>query len=145
MSEIRYRVLTLWQPWATYMAAGIKRYETRSWHPNKALTKGEIIMIHAAKRWDKKQSRQHSYLSSQFVEIDDIGTITDFGCILGAFRYLGAEQCEVVWEQIGEVERAVGNYGPGRYAWEFELMKLADPPIPARGQQGLWTWSQADA
>lgn len=40
------RVLTLWQPWASLVASGTKRIETRSWQtPHR----GPVI-IHAAKR-----------------------------------------------------------------------------------------------
>ena len=40
------KVITLWQPWATLLAAGTKICETRSWKTN---YRGEIL-IHAGKK-----------------------------------------------------------------------------------------------
>ena len=41
--------ITLWQPWASLIADGVKQYETRSWKPPWHLV-GKRIAIHAAKR-----------------------------------------------------------------------------------------------
>lgn len=41
-----YKTITLWQPYATLVATGIKQYETRSWPTN---YRGPLL-IHAAKR-----------------------------------------------------------------------------------------------
>ena len=38
-----------------------------------------------------------------------------------------------------ETELMLGDWTPGRYAWEFSDMKLIDP-IPVKGKQGLWWW-----
>ena len=46
------KAITLWQPWASMVAMGLKQNETRSWAPPKALI-GERIAIHAAKRVPK--------------------------------------------------------------------------------------------
>ena len=35
---------------------------------------------------------------------------------------------------------ALGDWTPGRYAWELRNIKLLPEPIPAKGQQGLWNW-----
>ena len=40
------KAITIWQPWASLLASGRKRYETRSW----ATTYRGPIAIHAAKR-----------------------------------------------------------------------------------------------
>lgn len=41
------KALSLWQPWATLMAYGLKRVETRSW----AIRHRGPLLIHAAKKW----------------------------------------------------------------------------------------------
>ena len=43
------KAITLWQPWASLIALGVKTIETRSWPAPKALIGGRIA-IHAAKR-----------------------------------------------------------------------------------------------
>lgn len=52
MGEIR--VLSLWQPWATLLANGIKMNETRPSSTNHTAEKG-IYLIHAAKKWTRWQ------------------------------------------------------------------------------------------
>lgn len=39
-----------------------------------------------------------------------------------------------------EKEIALGDWTPGRYAWEFANVKILPEPIPAKGKQGLWNW-----
>src|SRR5580765_8422282 len=46
--EESMKILSLHQPWASLVAIGAKRYETRSW---KTDYRGPIA-IHAAKKWD---------------------------------------------------------------------------------------------
>lgn len=43
------KALTLWQPWASLIALGVKTIETRSWAAPKSLI-GQRIAIHASKR-----------------------------------------------------------------------------------------------
>lgn len=38
-------------------------------------------------------------------------------------------------------QRAFGDFSPGRYAWVLADVEPVDPPIPAKGRQGLWEWS----
>jgi len=34
-----------------------------------------------------------------------------------------------------------GDFTPGRYAWLLDNVRPVDPPIPAKGRQGLWRWT----
>ena len=43
------KAITLWQPWASLIAARVKTSETRSWKPPQALL-GERIALAATKR-----------------------------------------------------------------------------------------------
>jgi len=46
------KVITLWQPWASFIAFGWKSIETRTHNKFESL-KGNRIAIHAGKNWDK--------------------------------------------------------------------------------------------
>lgn len=46
------KAISLWQPWASLIACGVKPYETRDWAPPASLI-GQPIAIHAAKKIDK--------------------------------------------------------------------------------------------
>jgi len=43
--------------------------------------------------------------------------------------------------QPDQRELMLGNWIPGRYAWELSDVKMIDP-VPAKGQQGLWNWGR---
>ena len=45
------KCLSLWQPWASLVVIGAKRFETRSWPTN---YRGPLL-IHAAQRWSPSQ------------------------------------------------------------------------------------------
>jgi len=38
-------------------------------------------------------------------------------------------------------ESRLGNFASGRYGWRLEIVRVYDPPLPARGAQGLWDWT----
>lgn len=39
-----------------------------------------------------------------------------------------------------EREITLGDWTPGRYAWELANVKILPEPIPVKGKQGLWTF-----
>lgn len=43
------KAISLWQPWASLIACGVKPYETRHWAPPRELI-GQRIAVHAAKK-----------------------------------------------------------------------------------------------
>lgn len=40
-----------------------------------------------------------------------------------------------------EGERPFGDFSPGRYSWLLADVEPVDPPVPAKGRQGLWEWT----
>lgn len=52
--ETQYRVLTLWQPWASLLVYGVKKIETRPSSTSWTADKG-VYLIHAASKWTKEQ------------------------------------------------------------------------------------------
>ncbi len=52
--EMSVRAITLWQPWASLVALGLKRFETRSWPTN---YRGKLL-IHAATRIEKYEEKE---------------------------------------------------------------------------------------
>lgn len=64
LTIMNYKVLTLWEPWATLLVNGIKKIETRPSKTNWVIDENDIFgnkirgtyLIHSAKRWTKKQS-----------------------------------------------------------------------------------------
>lgn len=137
----RYKTITLWQPYATLIAIGAKKYETRSWHPGNRLQPGEVLMIHAAKR--KLNKADISLMASPLVKplLDAAGYTADnlpLGVIVAAVRFVGAYPTDTI--NVSEAEAQIGNYNTGRYAWKLETIRVPDKPIPALGRQGIWYW-----
>lgn len=129
------RVISLTQPWATFIMVGLKNYETRSWQTK---YRGSLL-IHATRETDE------SYCSRP--EIDALikqYNITSFpnGVLLGECRLLNCYKTEFTVNKMTKQELLVGDFGDRRYAWEFNDYSeriVFDNPISVRGNMGLWT------
>jgi len=132
------KVLSLKQPWATLIAIGAKKIETRSW-PTKH--RGPLL-IHASASWDKagRELFKHPVcndilLMEGFGEMD----LIPLGKIVG---FAQVNDCKPIRELKGDVdpryqdfppmpELLFGGYGLGRSAWildERVYGKFNNPP-----------------
>lgn len=137
------KAITIYQPWATLIAIGAKKFETRSW-PTRY--RGQLA-IHAGKKNEevacqevpiRKALEEYGYnvfnlpTGAIIVELVDclksVDTWTD-GYELEGRRLVYSPEYEF------------GDFTPGRYAWELTDVKLLPQPVPAKGQQGLWNWN----
>jgi len=158
------RAITLYQPWATLIALGLKRFETRHW----ATTwRGEIAIHAGAARtdWNKLQRELAHYRSGQYTcgngSLADVYFRYQTGLLPNGLRLnepmpFSAVLCIVKIVDcipmtpdfiIGQTreERAVGGWAPGRYAWQLEMVEQFAQPIPAKGGQGIWHWTRGVA
>lgn len=134
--QLTIKCISLWQPWSTLVAIGAKRFETRSWYTGH---RGPLL-IHAAKRKD------HDSLALCFEEpfksalvaggIEKPGDMP-FGAIIAICRLAECRPTIRSIGLIGEIERAFGDYGDGRYAWRLADVQAIEP-IPYSGLQGLF-------
>ena len=132
-----YKALTLWQPWATLIATGIKKYETRSWATNHRGT----LLIHAAKRpMTESEERLLDVLITQFPQLGISRNPKDYP--LGAIVC----QCRVVDCLSTDtnsppklIDRMTGDWTPQRWAWELTDVEPLNIPDVA-GKQGLWNF-----
>jgi hypothetical protein len=134
------KALTLWEPWATAIALGFKHYETRSWAaPHRYL--GCNLAIHASKKHDRHLRQFTDNLVARFPELAAIHyDELPFGCVVVAVRLVNCHRTETIRDSLTDLELALGDYGDRRFAWELEIVKLPESPIPATGKQGLWEW-----
>lgn len=154
------RCITLTEPWATLVAIGAKRIETRSWAAPRWLL-GQQIAIHAAKGM-KQDDLNFSLVGPcatvlranklrQFAWAEPVGPVKDAfpttrgrviaTATLYACREIPNADIEQLLDQYGfpEHELDFGNYAPGRYAWFLRDVRRIDP-VAARGELGLWEW-----
>jgi activating signal cointegrator 1 len=140
--------ISVWQPWASLLAHGIKIHETRSWAPSAAYL-GRSFAICAAKVTtgldhyassvgdgpDHPRTVALRRLFALGVNLDRMpfGAVVGIGTLVEAIRMPPLES-----EQPGAMERALGDWTPGRWAWRFENMQRLPEPIPVQGKQGIF-------
>jgi len=136
--------ISLWQPWASFISAELKPFETRAWKPPKWLI-GKRIAIHAAKKIPDRVDREwaaHHRLSE-----------IPFGAVVCTAILRGAYQMPTEDENFGALVQGspklaairideFGDYSPGRWAWWLTDIERFEPPIPARGSRGFFEWNR---
>jgi hypothetical protein len=134
------KAITLTQPWATLVAIGAKRIETRSW---RTFYRGPLA-IHAAKRLAELPSWQ----SCQFRSVLEDHGICGFhelplGVIVATCTLIDCVRITLnnVPDEQTEPEFYFGDYTIGRWAWHLSEVKALDKLIPAKGALGLWEWT----
>ena len=124
------KAISLWQPWATAIALGVKRVETRSWSTNYT----GPLAIHAAKHWTKAEK--------EFAGVEHaLGRLParlPFGAIVATCTLIGCRFTEDVERQVSAIERIYGNYSAGRFAWFLDNIIALPEPIPFKGAQGFF-------
>lgn len=141
---MEYKVLTLWQPWATLLVYGFKKIETRPSFTSWTINAGTYL-IHAARKW----SVELDAISKQppFKEVlKGLPIIT--GAIIGSIDVVDCYSIMISYEdeinlvgydiELSENEIAFGDYREGRYAWICESPKVLIKPIPYKNGQGYY-------
>ncbi len=132
----------MYEPWATAVCLGEKKFETRNWKPN---FKNKKILIHAGKY---KQYLKPVFMSkSPFDELPQGEDRYNLGAIIGEIRFIDAIRTEdFLWYQrskgLGleniQKELEYGDYSPKRFAWELIDPILFKYPIECRGGMKIW-------
>lgn len=148
------KALTLTQPWATLVAIGAKRIETRSWFTS---YRGPLA-IHAAKGFPK-WARDFTAEPVCYEAVKVSGPYPMMyaayptGAVLATCRLVAVKLIVDSRTAIGmcadaprmlpppEPEVSFGDYEPGRYAWILEDVRQFPEPIPTKGALGLWEWT----
>jgi hypothetical protein len=142
------KAISLWQPWASAIACGAKRIETRSWATNYT----GPIAIHAAKKWNVELRGTAFYLMNQQGGGDlrwllsglGIQYVSDFplSAIVATAELECCRSTDSLINHISPLEQSLGNYTSGRFGWVLSNIKPLSKPIPAVGRQQLWEWNE---
>lgn len=130
------KAISLWQPWATGMALGVKRNETRGFATKH---RGEIA-IHAAKCW---KPEQREFAAGMRASGQLPWESLPFGAIVAVVDISAVWTTDGHARLVCDEERAWGDYTPGRYAWATNNLRRLREPVPCSGQQGMWTLDPA--
>lgn len=139
------KAITVRQPWATLIAAGRKRIETRSWRTS---YRGEIY-IHAGKKdplfgissmtdeaWERALIALGQYEAFDRFERFPTGAVIGRADLVNCLR-IDELTASLIKEQHPD-EYAFGDFTPGRYAWVMENAAAFERPVLMPGKQGLW-------
>lgn len=157
------RVLTLTQPWATAVALGSKRIETRSWKTSyrgpvaiqaaKGYNRGELLHLGSCWNWVGALWAAGARMG----EGKPLEQLLPFGAIVAVAQlndcrptgsYTQSEldtlrrPAHATDEEPGLyhwTERQMGDYSLGRFAFELGSIFALPEPVPVRGALGLWT------
>ncbi len=133
--------ITLWQPWASLIALGLKPYETRDRRPPHRLI-GQRVAIHASLRRPK--------FDDVTPEIHQAMTAKTGNALWFELLPYGAVVCTATLEGASPADQVpsdpFGDYAAGSWAWRLTDVFPLRPPVPAKGwQMHGWTWAVPDA
>lgn len=148
----RIACLTLWEPWASMLFAGVKVHETRSWAPPRALV-GQRIAVHAARRAVTLIPELEPLLRAKIPGYPDLPRGALLGTVVIAHAFEISQEVEdatrhVLSGRAGSFgsesgpfnysDAVAGDWRVGRWAWRVVDPKRFPSPIPARGGQRIW-------
>lgn len=134
------KALTIRQPYTWAIIEQYKTFEFRSWQPPDDV---DDFIVHASVKPDRaayKRMRAFFARGDYPMDIPALDAL-DYGVGLG-IAHIRALQNPGSFddEPYPDYQRAMG-YESHLWIWEIEIIKRFPEPIPARGQLGLWTWT----
>jgi hypothetical protein len=151
------KAISLWQPWASAIALGSKRVETRSWgtkyrgpiaiHAAKRLKINELIHYHSCWNW---QGAMHG-LDWTWGKDERVPFNLPLGAIVATAHLTDCRHSETF--TVGELETPrigpkgesyrwtegqMGDFGLGRFGWVLADIRPLAEPVPFKGAQGFF-------
>jgi hypothetical protein len=136
------KLISLWEPWATLMAIGAKRIETRSW----STSYRGWLAIQASKGGLSKRDltdclEEPSFKLALAGEALRPGHIVAVVNLVECFPTQARICLPGVFDDYPELdtqqERAFGDFSEGRWGWVTDHLFRLPEPIPFRAKQGL--------
>jgi hypothetical protein len=126
--------LTLRQPVASLVIDGRKQFETRRVKPGSVTE----FAIHAG----KSDLAQFQPFARQSVDDWPELEMLPRG-VLGIVRIVAVFNLNEYFDysSISDLERKIGYWKPGYFAWQLEVMQKFERPIPEIGKLGWWKWN----
>ncbi|ARO22896.1 ASC/PUA-like domain-containing protein [Rhizobium sp. TAL182] len=158
------KALTVFQPWTSLIAIGAKPYEFRGWRPPERLV-GQRLAIHAAAR----PMRRSEVLALRIALTKTLRNPT--ACLhpdlaiplldrileqekgaVPTFLPLSHVLCTAIVGEPKPSDECASDFGDNagndsdrdstfNWGWPMLDIQPLEPPVPARGLQGLWNWS----
>lgn len=153
------RAISLWQPWATAVALGSKRIETRHWatayrgplaiHAAKRMVRSELQHYRSHWNWTGAMRGAGWSFGKDAAPIDALpfGTIVAVCDLIDcrptdSFTQAELDTPERHPEDIDAyswTQRQMGNFDLGRFGWVLDNIRALPEPVPFRGGQSFFT------
>jgi hypothetical protein len=140
-ARVKLKAISLHQPWASAMAIGVKKVETRSWQTYHS----GLIAIHAA----TIQTMEQIDFFDNFV-LEDSNTRAaferngikgfsqlPFGAVVAVGDLLEGVRTEAI-SGLSTTESNWGDYSNGRFGWMFTKIWKLEEPFIVRGHQRIF-------
>lgn len=128
--DLKMKVLTIKQPWATLIMQGDKRFEFRSWQ---AKYRGDLL-IHAGLGIDKEaMKRLERYIPKELPYGKILGKVKLVDCIK-----MSPEFKEILLNENKEIY--TDSAFKENYGWQVTDVEMFENPIEAKGHLSLWEY-----
>jgi hypothetical protein len=136
------KAISLWQPWASAIALGLKRIETRSRRSNYL---GEIAICAAKKNTPDLVEifndllTEHDKIRAAFVKADQFTwDYLPLGCVVAVAEIYAVNATEYLKPSISETELALGDFSPERWGLSLKNVRRLKKTVPVIGHQSLF-------
>lgn len=143
------RAITIRQPWASLIALGYKRMETRSWNTK---VRGWVA-IHAGLGMPAGLRIGQRLPVGEFeVERDRSGGLLlqgeslswpyrlPMGAVVAVGELFQTRSTNSIEHKPDPREASLGDHSPDRFAWSLASVSGLRRPLYVPGAQGFWTW-----
>ncbi|WP_211293112.1 ASCH domain-containing protein [Brunnivagina elsteri] len=132
-----FKAISLWQPWASLIPLGLKKFETRSW---KTSYRGKLLICSTANNPKHYQEYLKIKDKLQLPAWDEVNF--PHGRAIALCDLVDCtEMTPEFIEQQSQTEINSGDWQVGRYAWKLENIQPITEQFAVKGKQGLFTLS----
>jgi hypothetical protein len=137
------KAITIRQPWATLVALGAKRIETRSWstqyrgplaiHASKSFT--PLDREHCHGRYVRRRLREAGIEDPDDLPLGKVVAVAELvDCVRMTREFIDR------LKETRPGEYSFGFYRPGRWSWHLRKVRPVEPPARAHGRLSVWEW-----
>lgn len=137
------KTISLWQPWAAAIVAGVKTIETRHWSTN---YRGPIA-IHAALKTSPELKRitAQAFMDGYGDAFRNVRYFSWFemprGAIVATAELVAVYSTDDERLNPSGKDRYWGDFSANRYGWILSGIQPLRYPLPWKGSQGLFEWT----
>lgn len=149
------KAVTIWQPWASLIMAGVKPYEFRGWPAPRAL-RGTRIAVHAGGRPVKPAELQDLIVRlrgqdawTTCLKPEALALLERWyqspgmlprSCVLGTAMLGEPRRSFDIAEEFGGHVNDSDRDQHSNWGWPLSDLVHFEPPFEAKGAQGFWEW-----